>query len=59
MFSWRKKTQKTFNENWHGTALFSFCASHGMPVMSGLPLCFLTVQRTQAGADCLGVRDLY
>lgn len=52
---WEKKK---INENCHGPALFSYYAFYGMPVMSDLPLCFLTVQHTQAGAESLGVRDL-
>lgn len=47
--------KKIFNENCHGPALFSYYAFYGMPAMSDLPLRFLTVQHTQAGA---GVGDL-
>ena len=50
--------EKDFNENCSGPALFSYYAFYAMPIMSDLPLCFLTVRHTQAGEERLGVRDV-
>lgn len=53
-----EEKKKIFNENCHSPALFSYCAFYGMPVMPDFPLCFLTVQHTQAGAESLEVKNL-